>query len=315
MQVTLENFIRAETDVYLKRLLGRRGQLNVPHHARTLVPTNKQVVVRTNRDTLFSHAVLDLQKPVVVHMPEHPDRYVNLHVINQDHYTKLVTTDPGDFEITQNLVGTRYACVLIRTLIDEYDEQNVREAHALQDAIEFRGEAGGELDIPEWDRESLSAVRRQVVDMGKESGWPPTGESFGDRDEVDPRAHLVCTASGWGGLPRRVAVYLGGTVELNDGETPHEVTVKDVPADGFWSVTVYNKHGFWEEHPSGRYTVNNLNATPNEDGSVTIRFGGSPDRPNFLPIMKDWNYTARLYTPHDEVLEGRWKFPEVKATG
>ena len=26
--------------------------------------------------------------------------------------------------------------------------------------------------------------------------------------------------------------------------------------------------------------------------------------------MKGWNYTVRLYRPRDEILNGKWKFPE-----
>jgi hypothetical protein len=28
--------------------------------------------------------------------------------------------------------------------------------------------------------------------------------------------------------------------------------------------------------------------------------------------MKGWNYAVRLYRPRDEILKGKWKFPEVK---
>jgi hypothetical protein len=58
--------------------------------------------------------------------------------------------------------------------------------------------------------------------------------------------------------------------------------------------------------------VNNLTATRDEDGSVTIHFGGDDDRTNLLPIMDGWNYTVRLYRPRSEVLDGSWAFPEVE---
>ena len=61
----------------------------------------------------------------------------------------------------------------------------------------------------------------------------------------------------------------------------------------------------------GAYSVNNLTATPNADGSVTVHFGGDDDRPNLIPIMDGWNYTVRLYRPRAEVLDGSWTFPAV----
>jgi hypothetical protein len=41
-------------------------------------------------------------------------------------------------------------------------------------------------------------------------------------------------------------VYQNGVPALNDGKTPHVLTVRDVPVDGFWSITVYNAKGFME---------------------------------------------------------------------
>ena len=29
--------------------------------------------------------------------------------------------------------------------------------------------------------------------------------------------------------------------------------------------------------------------------------------------MKGWNYTVRIYRPRQEILDGKWKFPEAQA--
>jgi len=55
---------------------------------------------------------------------------------------------------------------------------------------------------------------------------------------------------------------------------------------------------------------NNITAKKDGDGGVTIHFGGDPKQSNYLPILKGWNYTVRLYLPRKEVLNGSWKFPE-----
>jgi hypothetical protein len=89
------------------------------------------------------------------------------------------------------------------------------------------------------------------------------------------------------------------------------LTVRDVPVDGFWSISVYNADGFFEPNDRGAYSVNNITATPNDDGSITVRFGGD-DGPNLIPIMDGWNYTVRLYRPRPEILDGSWTFPAVE---
>jgi hypothetical protein len=59
--------------------------------------------------------------------------------------------------------------------------------------------------------------------------------------------------------------------------------------------------------------VNSVTASANDDGSVTVHFGGCADgRPNCLPIMDGWNYTVRLYRPRSEILEGTWTFPSIE---
>ena len=89
--------------------------------------------------------------------------------------------------------------------------------------------------------------------------------------------------------------------------------MRDVPVDGFWSISVYNRDGFFERNDRNAYSVNDITAAPNRDGSITVNFGGcSDDRPNCLPITDGWNYTVRLYRPRPEVLDGSWTFPPAE---
>ena len=60
-------------------------------------------------------------------------------------------------------------------------------------------------------------------------------------------------------------------------------------------------------------SVNNVTATPDPDGAITVHFGVcQDDRANCLPIMDGWNYVVRLYRPHPEIVSGDWTFPEAK---
>jgi hypothetical protein len=82
-----------------------------------------------------------------------------------------------------------------------------------------------------------------------------------------------------------------------------------VPVYGFWSISVYNKDGFFEPNDYQSYSINNLTAKKNNDNSITVNFGGQPDNINYIPIVDGWNYVVRLYQPRAEVLDGRWTFP------
>jgi hypothetical protein len=136
---------------------------------------------------------------------------------------------------------------------------------------------------------------------------------FGAKSEVDPVRHLLGAASGWGGNPDKDAVYLNIVPKQNDGNTVYRLTVKDVPVDGFWSVSVYNERGFFEKNEANAYAINNVTAKKNGDGSVTILFGGFDGKTsNCLPVPPGWNYMVRLYRPRKEILDGTWKFPAAQ---
>lgn len=93
---------------------------------------------------------------------------------------------------------------------------------------------------------------------------------------LHPVQHLLGTAAGWGGNPVTDAFYTGAAPDRNDGRTVYRLTVRDVPVDGFWSISVYNKDGFFEKNDRGVYSLNNVTAARDADGSVTIQFGGCP---------------------------------------
>jgi hypothetical protein len=120
-----------------------------------------------------------------------------------------------------------------------------------------------------------SKSRPSRISSGCTTGGRSPMRMFGAaEDQVDPARHLVGTALVWGGLPEKDALYLPVTPARNDGATIHQLTVKDVPVDGFWSVTVHNAEGYLEPNPYNAYSVNNITARRGPDGSAAIQFGG-----------------------------------------
>ncbi len=303
--VTVYTFVRAESDTAIKKVYDGIG-FSAWFHNRAPTPLDQQTVISQNRDTLYSSMVLDLSVPATVTLPEADGRYMSLQVINQDHYSFAVS-EPGKHALTQDSVGTRYAYLIIRTFIGANDPEDVAAANKAQDAITIEGGGGGPLDVPDWDQEQL-LVARQALNRLATLGTDTAG-AFGRQQEVDPIEHLVLSAAGWGGLPQKYAFYQVRSVSQND-RTPHALTVRDVPVDAFWSVTVYNADGYIDENPLGAYSFNGVTATPNEDGSITLHFGGCDDgRVNCLPISVGWGYAARMYEPRPEILNGSWIFP------
>lgn len=307
--VTIDNFRRAETDHYFQTYVDK-GCLGRICSDREAPAVDKQNVIRMNRDTPYSAGIFDLTTPVTITKPDTGKRFQSMLVINQDHYNPLVAYAPGDYTLTQEKMGTRYVAVLFRTFMDPNDPADVAAAHAVQDAIKVTQASPGKFETPEWDQEQRAKLSGALA--GLFAYVPDSRGMFGAKDKVIPERHLIGTAAGWGGNPFEDAKYVGGRVESPDGKTPYVLTVKDVPVDGFWSITVYNDKGFFEA-PENAISVNSVTAKPNADGSATIHFGGDPSAPNYLRIMPGWNYIVRLYRPRAEILDGTWSFPKPVA--
>ncbi len=310
--VTADNFIRAESDLYFRAVVGQGGFGKFEHHREPQDIAN-QTVIRLNRDTLYSAALFDLDAgPAVVTLPDSGQRFMSMMVVNEDHYVTDVFYGAGGHVLDRETIGTRYVLVGIRTLVDPQDPRDLEQVHALQDQISSNQPGAGTFEVPQWDGASQKIVRDALLTLG--ATLPDLSHAFGRPGEVDPVRHLIASASAWGGNPDKEAIYLNFTPTRNDGQTVYRLTVKDVPVDGFWSISVYNAEGYYAANPQNAYSINNLTAKKDADGGVTVQFGGDPTQAkNFIATMPGWNYLVRLYRPRAEVLDGTWKFPEAAA--
>ena len=307
--VGVDNFVRAETDRMFAALQVDAGGVNVFRHNRAPTAIDEQTVIRMNRDTLYSFAIADISEGATVTVPESGDRYLSVMVVNQDHYINRLFHDPGQYDLTVAEFETPWVLVAVRVLVDAEDPADVAAVTAIQDQFRLDAKSSKPFEMPDYETTSFDATRKAVLELAKHVG--NLDHSFGTRDEVNPVRHLIATAAGWGGLPDREARYI--SVDPSGVSGDYKVTVRDVPVDGFWSVSVYNADGFFERNDRDAYTINNITATPNGDGSITVHFGGcGDDRPNCLPITDGWNYIVRLYRPRPELLDGSWTFPSVE---
>ncbi len=102
------------------------------------------------------------------------------------------------------------------------------------------------------------------------------------------------------------------TVTLGSGQLP--------PVKGFWSLTMYNQHHFFEPNAIKRYSLGTKNKDLQQapDGSLTIYVQADEpkdpvERANWLPSPKNAEFSlyVRAYWPDDAITRGQWTPPAV----
>ncbi|WOH38625.1 DUF1214 domain-containing protein [Thalassotalea fonticola] len=302
--VTEDNFVRAASDIQMQNYIKRFSNLGRFHHNRWMYDLNNQVSKRVNLDTIYSFAIVDLNSPVEITMPDTNGKYQSLMVVSQEH--SITTYYQGTHILSQKSIGSRYAFMLIRTFVDKTDKESLLITHQLQNAVQLKQDDIGNFSVPQYEQASFDKISKKIMNTGTEKvslrGY------FGHVDQIEPKKHRYGAAYGWGGLPEKDAIYEQGKVDNPDGLASYFLTVESVPVDAFWSISIYNEHGLFEPDESAVYSINSTTAEKNIDGSVTIHFGRSGSKNN-LAIFNNWNYVVRLYQPRAEILRNEWFFP------
>src|SRR5216684_6334565 len=157
--VTADNFNRAETDMYFGKRVKKGGRIGNLSHSRELYLTDSPVV-RPNRDTLYSGAVFDYDAgSVTITLPDAGNRFMSMQVIDEDQYTHAVYYGAGRYTMTREETGTRYGSLVIRILANPKDQEDMKQVHALQDAITVEQKSPGKYEAPNFRQSPHDAVR------------------------------------------------------------------------------------------------------------------------------------------------------------
>jgi len=142
IQITTSNYAFAETEVILSEYVQKiskatcSGGVGVYRHLRAAMDPTDRTIVKPNFDTLYSFAVLDLNNPATIIMPK-TDRLMILSIVNCENYMPVVSSEPGSYTITEDLVGTRYTFSIIRTQVNMNDGNDIKKVASLQDRVKI----------------------------------------------------------------------------------------------------------------------------------------------------------------------------------
>ncbi|MUM19816.1 DUF1254 domain-containing protein [Mycobacterium sp. CBMA271] len=187
--------------------------------------------------------------------------------------------------------------------------------------------AGTVGELQSVPKEAFAKIMAHFKDAGDNiNGWVFTTKTGQYGTEYLQRATIA--AIGLGANRPQDAVYptseVDSTGEPYDGAnkyTLHFAKDQLPPAEGFWSLTMYDEGYFFVDNPLNRYTLSQRNTlTPNADGSVDLylqRENPGPEREaNWLPAPAGkFNLMLRLYWPKEtppSIIDGTWKPPAVQ---
>jgi hypothetical protein len=285
-------------------------------HKRKLTPTDDQPVVRMNRDTYYSMAVVNVSEGATVTLPKVPQgKYISLQPVTEDHRIQPMSYGPGTYELATH-TGTHL--VVIVRLDATFSEA---EAARYQDQAVISAKSEKMFSAEPVDPESFkrveNALKAKTPMLVERDGilalrggfTAPTDESRGLHDEDK---YQIMAAGGWGGAQWKDNIY-----EVSGGypsSVCHQATFTDPQNGAFWSFTVYDRAGFMF---SDLANVSSDTATPNADGTYTVSFGCGKDAPNNLPTANssgEFTLAVRHYQPSERVREQGYRLlPFVQA--
>lgn len=300
--VNEENYPLVETHRQMGITQTKAGGVNRFDHKRAVPSVEQQPVIRMNRDTLYSMAIVDAASGASVSIPETNGRYISLMYLDENHRVYDMVYEPGKHEIPAH---TNHMYALVRIGVRSGDTNDMAEIHKLQDQIKLEATSSTPFEPVAFDEASYEKTHHGILKQFAESGLRDTEKMFGTEDYVDPDRYLMGTAIGWGGATWKDNIYQFST--FFEGFEGRSTTFKDPQnTGGFWSITVYDKDGFMFHEVAN---VNSETAIQNPDGTYTVHFG-CEGKVNNIPIENktgSWNAAMRHYTPSKAVSDGKIK--------
>lgn len=311
---TEANYPTLETSRQLLKTQDASG-INKFNHKRKLTPTDKQPVVRMNRDTYYSFATVDVSKGAYVTMPKVPEgTYMSVQPVTEDHRIQAMSYGSGKFNLTTHTGKYLHLVIRLDSSLPE------AEAHKYQDLMKITAKSAVPFTSKPVNKESFHKVemdlKMQMPALFKAEGAEALYGMFTDprdssKEMFTKKKYAIGAAIGWGGAQLKDNVYeVSGNYPDNQC---YQATFEDPKNNAFFSFTVYDKKGFMFNDLA---SLNSNTAKPNKDGTYTFSFGCGADAINNIKTKNDtgmFNLGIRHYMPSEKVINGYRLLPTLKA--
>ena len=272
--VTEDNFLAAEADRYLAEQQ-ELAPVNQWEHKFKLLTYKTQSVVRQNRDTLYSKAIVDVSKGATFSV-EKSDQYQTLHVIDSNHREILVLysdsnerTKTIDMSDLSKGAGEHVYVVLRTAMPNGESPEAYKVANDLQRSAKINANSAKPYVPKGFDQESREATRLALEPKLLTFDMTNAFGTVGAKNVTKYDA-TVGVGIGWGGFSTEHAHYKILIPEDRSG-APQTMTF-DAPKfkkHGFFSITTYGPSAYIQ---ADKYAINMNEMEPNQDGTYTINF-------------------------------------------
>jgi hypothetical protein len=259
----------------------------------------------------YDPPIVEINDSIDTHTPP-KNQVANLSV--QKYFQMLCDLLPKNPAAPYDSVMVRNLAKLGITPGGKFDLSNFSESE--QSAIE-NGYANGKIELKN---------SSQTIQKINSNGWGYILQDIGTYgNNYETRAFIALIGLG-ANLPED-AVY--PTTDIDNANQPfntnHEYTMtfpagQTPPAQGFWSITMYNDQQFLVKNQINRYAIGSYNNLQyNNDNSLTLYIQknnpGGVKESNWLPTSEidssSFNLMMRIYWPGELVLNNQWEIPAV----
>jgi hypothetical protein len=287
--VTMKNYVVAESDWYFDGVQKKVG-VNVWMHDDPVSKDNQQVI-RSNRDVVYSIAIVDVSKGATFTVPK-SNEFQAIHIIDEAHLFHQVVLSGESLHVTANDIEGEYVYLLARTR----DNGDFADTKARQKALHFEAKANRPYKAKGFNADEVIAFREELVRQVNSGEQPIAGhDAFGKTmADVDPHNYLYAAAYGWAGLPMTTAQYVPLQITSDECQTwTVEKPGLDWKNNGYMSATFYGADGwikvddFYIPHTEMKDNGDTFSFTTNckkGAGNATVEKGGNLLIRMYLPI-------------------------------
>jgi hypothetical protein len=288
-KVTMDNYVLAESDWYFNGVQEKVG-VNVWMHDEP-VSKDKQQVIRSNRDVVYSIAIVDVSKGATFTVPK-SNEFQLIHIIDEAHLFHQVVLNGESVTVNADEIEGEYVYLLARTR----DNGDIADTKKRQAALMFKAKANRPYQAKGFDAKEVIAFREELVRQVNSGEQPIAGhDAFGKTiKDVNPHNYLYAAAYGWGGLPMTTAQYVPLQVTSEQCQTwTFPKPTLDWDNKGFMSATFYGADGwikvvdFYIPHTEMKDNGGTVSFTTNckvGEGNATVEKGGNLLVRMYLPV-------------------------------